>query len=169
MDLNAAKYPAEALFYTDIKSYEQNAGQSISKEANRLPALSCLPINSSWFWKKDFPTTPVKTAAELVNKNIVPLNEAYCNFILNVAPNTDGLIDDNTLATLKEIGQSWKNKGGLAQLPPTKAPLIASNIAKHQRCRSSWSDDMWIMDFANDDNFSTAWKSNKEVKQPGIV
>lgn len=25
---------------------------------------------------------------------------------------------------------------------------------------------MWIMDFANDDDFSTAWKSNKEVKQP---
>ncbi|MFV0330217.1 MAG: alpha-L-fucosidase, partial [Dysgonomonas sp.] len=27
MDLNAAKYPAQALFYTDIKSYEQGAGQ----------------------------------------------------------------------------------------------------------------------------------------------
>ncbi len=27
MDLNAAKYPAEALYYTDIKSYEQGAGQ----------------------------------------------------------------------------------------------------------------------------------------------
>ena len=45
MDLNAAKYPKDALFYTDIKSYEQNAGQHISKETNQLPALSCLPIN----------------------------------------------------------------------------------------------------------------------------
>ena len=32
MDLNAAKYPAEMLCYTDIKSYEQNAGQHISAE-----------------------------------------------------------------------------------------------------------------------------------------
>lgn len=40
MDLNAAKYPAEGMFYTDIKSYEQNAGQHISKETNTLPALS---------------------------------------------------------------------------------------------------------------------------------
>ena len=31
MDLNAAKYPREALFYTDIKSYEQGAGQKISR------------------------------------------------------------------------------------------------------------------------------------------
>ena len=41
MDLNAAKYPREALFYTDIKSYEQGAGQKIDPNANRLPALSC--------------------------------------------------------------------------------------------------------------------------------
>ena len=25
---------------------------------------------------------------------------------------------------------------------------------------------MWIMDFANDDDFNTAWKSNSTVKQP---
>jgi alpha-L-fucosidase len=166
MDLNAAKYPSDALFYTDIKSYEQNAGQNISKEANKLPALSCLPINNSWFWKKDFPQTPVKIADELVNKNIIPLNKVYCNFILNVAPNTDGLIDDNALAALKQIGQSWKNEGAISALPPTEAPVIASNIAKHKPCNSSWSDDMWIMDFANDDDFTTAWQSNKEVKKP---
>jgi alpha-L-fucosidase len=47
MDLNAAKYPAEGLFYTDIKSYEQGAGQHISTATNHLPALSCLPINSA--------------------------------------------------------------------------------------------------------------------------
>ncbi len=55
MDLNAAKYPAEALFYTDIKSYEQGAGQHISKGTNRLPALSCLPLQQNWFWKESFP------------------------------------------------------------------------------------------------------------------
>lgn len=58
MDLNAAKYPAEALFYTDIKSYEQGAGQHISKKTNRLPALSCLPLQASWFWKRVFRRRP---------------------------------------------------------------------------------------------------------------
>ncbi|PSL30712.1 alpha-L-fucosidase [Chitinophaga ginsengisoli] len=166
MDLNAAKYPTEALFYTDIKSYEQGAGQHISKEANRLPALSCLPINSAWFWKTNFPTTPVKDPVKLVDDILVPLNKAWCNFILNVAPNTDGLIDPNAVKALEEVGKRWKNTGAMPALTPAIAPIISSNIAKFQRSNSSWSDDMNIMDFANDDRFTSSWQSNPTVKQP---
>ncbi|UVV55087.1 alpha-L-fucosidase [Bacteroides thetaiotaomicron] len=117
MDLNAAKYPAEALFYTDIKSYEQGAGQHISKDTNRLPALSCLPLQQNWFWKESFPTTPVKSPAQMVNDNIIPMGKSYCNFILNVAPNRDGLMDANALKALKEIGKLWKNDGRVATVP----------------------------------------------------
>ncbi|WP_443936471.1 alpha-L-fucosidase [Pedobacter sp. MW01-1-1] len=166
MDLNAAKYPAEALYYTDIKSYEQGAGQHIEKESNLLPALSCLPINANWFWKTSFPTSPVRTADELVNKMIKPLNDAHCNFILNVAPNTEGLIDDNALAVLKEIGAKWKNDGPTVPFSKTIAPIISSNLAKYQASNSSWSDDMNIMDFANDDDFGSSWSSNPSVKFP---
>jgi len=166
MDLNAAKYPAEALYYTDIKSYEQGAGQHIQKESNKLPALSCLPINTAWFWKSDFPRVPTKTADVLVEQMIKPLNDAYCNFILNVAPNRDGLIDDNALATLTAIGSKWKNAGPVRALPVAEAPIISPNLAKKQAANASWSDDMWIMDFANDDSFTTAWISNPAVKEP---
>ncbi|HXB92250.1 MAG TPA: alpha-L-fucosidase [Puia sp.] len=166
MDLNSAKYPPEALMYSDIKSYEQGAGQQISKETNRLPALACLPLNAAWFWKKDFPSKPVKDPKMLIEEDIVPYNKIYCNFILNVAPNQDGLIDDNALAALGEIGRSWKNDGRVIQLPPTQAPIISSNIAKYRPANSSWSDDMWIMDFGNDDNFHTAWLSNPTVSAP---
>lgn len=166
MDLNSAKYPPEALFYTDIKSYEQGAGQKISTATNKLPALSCLPLNSAWFWKTDFPTTPVKDPKTLVNEDIVPYNKIYDNFILNVAPNRDGLIDDNALSALMSIGRLWTNDGSVATLPPVEAPIIASNIAKRQPATASWSDDMNIMDFGNDDNFRTSWISNPTVKAP---
>jgi alpha-L-fucosidase len=166
MDLNAAKYPADALYYTDIKSYEQGAGQHISKESNRLPALSCLPINRNWFWKERFPRAPVKDPAVLVNDNIVPMNNAYCNFILNVAPNRDGLVDPNAVAALEQIGKLWKNAGPTAPLPPNHAPLIASNLAKHRPTDASWSWDMNIMDFAVDDDFSTSWTSIDVVERP---
>lgn len=169
MDLNAARYPAEGLFYTDIKSYEQGAGQHISKEANRLPALSCLPINGSWFWKTDFPNTPVKDARTIVNDNIVPMGKAYCNFILNVAPNRDGLIDDNALETLKEIGRLWKGNEPAARLSATESPVISSNIAKFKRTDSSWSHGFEIMDFVNDDDFSTGWISHPSVQTPWIT
>ncbi|RAJ35768.1 alpha-L-fucosidase [Pedobacter cryoconitis] len=166
MDLNAAKYPSEALYYTDIKSYEQGAGQHISKETNKLPALSCLPLQTSWFWKTSFPATPVKDPLQMVNENLIPFNNAYCNFILNVAPNRDGLIDDNALAALKEIGKVWKNEGATQRLPAADAPIISSNLAKNQPSDGSWSDDMNIMDFANDDNFNTTWKANPRVEKP---
>jgi alpha-L-fucosidase len=166
MDLNAAKYPAEALFYTDIKSYEQGAGQHISKESNRLPALSCLPLQQNWFWKEDFPKTPVKSPEKMVNNNIVPMGDAHCNFILNVAPNRDGLMDDNALEALKEIGKLWKNNGHKADLPSADNPIIASNMAKHQPTEGTWSNDYAIYDFANDDDFGTCWNSSKEVKVP---
>lgn len=166
MDLNAAKYPSEALYYTDIKSYEQGAGQHISKENNKLPALSCLPINPSWFWKTSHPRDAVKDPVKLVNDNLKPFNNAYCNFILNVAPNREGLIDDNALAALKTIGTMWKNEGPVSKLPKYDAPIISSNIAKNKPSFASWSNDMWIMDFANDDDFETAWASNPTVKNP---
>ncbi|RAJ08239.1 alpha-L-fucosidase [Chitinophaga skermanii] len=166
MDLNAAKYPAEALFYTDIKSYEQGAGQHISTSTNRLPALACLPLQQNWFYKSNFATTPVKEAGKLVNEIIVPYNKAWCNFILNVAPNRDGLFDANAIDALKAIGKQWKNEGPVAPLPANEAPIIAENIAKHVAANSSWSDDMNIMDFANDDNFRSSWSSHPSVKQP---
>ena len=168
MDLNAAKYPPEVLYYTDIKSYEQGAGQNISREANHLPALSCYPINTHWFWKENFPTTPVKDPKALVNDNLIPFNKVWCNFILNVAPNRDGLVDDNAVAALREIGKLWKNEGSMPKLPPNDGPVISTNIAKHKPTNSSWSNDMSIMDFANDDNFRSAWRSNPSVKTPWI-
>lgn len=168
MDLNAAKYPKDALFYTDIKSYEQNAGQHISKESNLLPALSCLPINKSWFWKEEFPTSPVKDPTMIVKDNLEPFNQAYCNFILNVAPNRDGLIDSNAVEGLKQIGTIWKDNATVPELPVYDAPITATNIAKHKPDNSSWSDDMWIMDFANDDDFTTSWRSNKQVAKPWV-
>lgn len=166
MDLNAAKYPTEALFYTDIKSYEQGAGQHISKETNRLPALSCLPLQQNWFWKESFPTTPVKSPRQLVEENIIPMGKAYCNFLLNVAPNRDGLMDKNALEALKEIGKLWKNDGTLLEVPEAEAPIISSNMAKHQPAEGTWSYDYAITDFANDDDFGTCWNSHPDVKTP---
>ena len=162
MDLNAAKYPTEALFYTDIKSYEQGAGQHISKETNRLPALSCLPLQQNWFWKESFPTTPVKSPAQMVNDNIIPMGKAYCNFI----PNRDGLFDANALKALKEIGKLWKNDGYVADVPACDAPIIASNIAKYRPAEGAWSSDYAIFEFANDDDFGTYWNCNDNVKNP---
>ncbi|WP_443947452.1 alpha-L-fucosidase [Pedobacter sp. AW1-32] len=166
MDLNGAKYPAEGLYYTDIKTYEMGAGQRMAKDSKIMPSLACLPINTSWFWKTDFPTVPVRKPEEIVNNLIKPLNAQSCNFILNVAPNRDGLIDDNAIAALKEVGKIWKNEGAVAKLPALDLPIISSNIAIKKPANASWSDDMNIMDFANDDSYRTSWTSNPTISKP---
>jgi alpha-L-fucosidase len=166
MDLNGAKYPADGLYYTDIKTYEMGAGQRLAPDNKRMPSLGCLPINTSWFWKTDFPTTPVRDPGKLVHETLIPLNNASCNFILNVAPNREGLIDQNALDALAEIGRLWNNAGPTQTLSPIPAPIISSNLAKNEPANSSWSDDMNICDFANDDNFRTSWRSNPNVREP---
>lgn len=150
---NAGKYPREQLFYTDIKHYEQNAGQIIARATNDLPAQAGIPINLNWFWKDFFPASPVKSAEFIVNENLIPLNDAHCNFILNVAPNPDGLIDDNVIQELKKIGKLWKHPGKAPKLPIYKTPIIASNLAKHQKMNSSWAFDLFTSDYASDDDF----------------
>jgi alpha-L-fucosidase len=166
MDLNGAKYPAEGLYYTDIKTYEMGAGQRMSAESKVMPSLACLPINTAWFWKTDFPSLPVRKPQEIVDKLIKPLNAAGCNFILNVAPNRDGLIDENALTALKEVGTLWKNDAPSIPLPMLDLPIISSNIAINKPSNSSWSDDMNIMDFANDDDYKSSWISNPSVAEP---
>ncbi len=166
MDLNGAKYPPEGLYYSDIKTYEMGAGQRVGKESSLMPALACLPLQANWFWKTSFPDQPVKDPVKLVNETLIPLNKVDCNFILNVAPNRDGLIDNNALEALKKIGEIWHNEGPVTPLPPLDAPIISSNIAKKQASSSSWSDDDNIMDLANDDDFTTSWVSNITVAKP---
>ena len=163
MDLNGAKYPQETLYYSDIKTYEMGAGQRIGNEHNRLPSIACLPLQQNWFWETSHPTTPVKDPVKLVNEMLIPLNKENCNFILNVAPNRDGLMDENALAALKKIGELWHNDGPLPKLPALDAPIISHNLAKNQPANSSWSDDSAIMDFANDDDFTTSWVSNPTI------
>ena len=166
MDLNAAKYPREALFYTDIKSYEQGAGQKISTTENRLPALACLSIQRTWFWKESMPSDQLKDVQRLVDENVRPYNEAYCNFILNVAPNREGLMDNNAIEALRKIGEIWKNEGPTKPIPDCEAPITQRNIAKGRPTEYSWSYDYGIGDFANDDDFSSAWTSHSTVNEP---
>ena len=112
------------------------------------------------------PTDKLKDVKWLVDENIRPYNEAYCNFILNVAPNREGLMDDNAVEALRKIGQLWKHEGSTQPIPDCDAPIIQQNIAKGCPTEYSWSYDYGIGDFANDDDFGSAWTSHPSIKEP---
>ncbi len=166
MDLNGSKYPKDALFYSDISCYEQGAGEKISADENKLPSMACYPLQRTWFWKESFPTDELKDVDMIVRENIIPYNNAYCTYILNAAPNRDGLIDPNAVEAMARIGRIWSNTGHIVDVPEAPDPITGVNLAIGRSCDSSWSDDMNLMDFANDDNFKTSWVSSPEVKLP---
>lgn len=169
MDLNGAKYPADGLFYTDIKTYEQGAGQKIKNTEAALPSMACDHLQPTWFWKETFPTMELTSAESMVRDNIIPKNQAGCTFIMNVAPNRDGLFDANAVERLVEIGRLWHDDGKSVKIAETHAPIISTNLAKHTYAIGSWSYDCMLHDYANDDDFYSPWVSSKTVDKPWIM
>lgn len=169
MDLNGAKYPADALFYSDLKTYEQGAGQRIDNDKAWLPSMACDHLQPTWFWNSAFPAMELPSADKIIEENIIPKNNAGCTFILNAAPNTSGLLDDNAMQRLAEIGKKWKDNGKHIQIEEAPAPIIATNLAKYRPAGGTWSYDMEIHDLATDDDFHTSWVSNEKVKNPRLA
>jgi alpha-L-fucosidase len=154
-DYNEGRFPAPALYYSDIKQYEQHAGQTIPAHSV-IPSQSANTLQSVWFWKESFPTEPLRPAAQVVNEWLIPFNQGHCNLILNVAPNRDGRLDENAIDRLAAIGQLWKERQPASHLGA--AIVIATpNLAFAQpSCASSIADTSGP-DLANDNNPGTYW------------
>ena len=109
----------------------------------------------------------MRSAKQLVEKILIPYGKAHCSFVLNAAPNRDGLIDNNALQTLKEIGALCaKDVKNTYPVPVCEAPIVGRNLALGMPAEASWSYDICIMDFANDNDYKTAWYGMPEVKNP---
>ena len=154
-DHNAGQFPEPALYYSDIKEYEQHAGQKIPADS-LVPSQSGTTLQSQWFWKSDYPQQELTSAKQIVEEWLVPFNQGHCNLILNVAPNRDGRFDQNAIARLEEIGRLWKNPGPSPQIVPS-IQITTPNLAFAKRSFASSSADGSGPDLANDNNFRSSW------------
>jgi alpha-L-fucosidase len=154
-DYNAGRYPAPILYYSDIKQYEQHAGQTIPAHS-MIPSQSANTLQSVWFWKESFPREPLRPAAQVVNEWLVPFNAGHCNLILNVAPNREGRFDENAMERLAEIGQLWKDKKPALQLERAIG-ITTPNLAYARPSYASTIADTSGPDLANDDHPATYW------------
>ncbi|MGA8159971.1 MAG: alpha-L-fucosidase [Acidobacteriaceae bacterium] len=154
-DYNEGRFPAPALYYSDIKQYEQHAGQTIPAHSI-IPSQSANTLQSVWFWKESFPTEALRPAAQVVNQWLIPFNQRHCNLILNVAPNRDGRFDENAVDRLAEIGQLWKERQPAPHLEPAVA-ITTPNLAFAQPSYASSIADTSGPDLANDNDPGTYW------------
>ena len=157
-DYNQGRFPAPALYYSDIKQYEQHAGQTIPAHSI-IPSQSANTLQSVWFWKESFPTEALRPAAQVVNEWLIPFNQRHCNLILNVAPNRDGRFNENAIDRLVEIGQLWKERQPPPQLKPAVV-ITTPNLAWARPSYASSIADASGPDLANDNNPGTYWLAN---------
>ena len=165
-DYNQGRFPTPALYYTDVKQYEQHAGQTIPS-GSEVPSQSAMTLQSDWFWKLDYPTQVLRSAKQIVEEWLIPFNAHHCNLILNVAPNREGRFDQNAVNRLDEIGQLWRNRAPAPRLA-TAQQITTPNLASARPSYASSMADTKGPDLANDDVPGTFWQCDIE-EQSGWV
>jgi alpha-L-fucosidase len=96
------------LWDVDATLYEDSWGITPAAD-NTLPSTQMQKINSSggnnWFWDPNI--GGLMTATDIVQNNLQMLEGRWTNFLLNVPPNRDGLIDASMVAILTQVGSLW--------------------------------------------------------------
>ena len=158
-DLNASQYPASGLYYSDVKAFEQNAGQKVP-EGSDVPALSCVTLTDGWFWKQRDVDGHLKEVTTIVDEWLEPLNRRHCNLILNAPPTREGRLSPNVVRRLEEIGKAWTHRGPLAKLRE-HAVITTRNLATGKPIHASSYPDTVGPDQANDGDFRSSWSPDE--------
>jgi alpha-L-fucosidase len=155
-DLNASQYPPGGLYYSDVKAFEQNAGQKVP-EGSDVPSLSCVTLTDEWFWKQQDTNGHLKSVTTVVDEWLEPLNLRHCNLILNAPPTREGRLSPNVLRRLEEIGKAWKHPGPMAKLSE-HVVITTRNLATGKPIHASSYPDTVGPDEANDGDFHSSWR-----------
>ena len=154
-DLNASQFPSGGLYYSDLKAFEQNAGQKVPQESD-LPAFSCVTLTDGWFWKQKDIDGHLKPTETVVNEWLVPLNRRHCNLILNAPPTREGRLAQNVVERLAEIGKAWTHPGPAEKISE-HIVITTPNLASGQPIHASSYPDTVGPDLANDGDFKSSW------------
>ena len=106
------------LTLTQVVHYEATHGQHCPFD-NTIPSQQGPTLQPLWFWERSFAEGKLKPVDDVV-KELHFANTHFCNYLLNAAPNDKGLMDDNVVQRLKEIGEAVKLSDPLTSLPDIK-------------------------------------------------
>ena len=91
----------------DVFHYEEPMGEW-APAGNAYASQQGPTIQSAWFWKLSFPQESLMSVEDIVGKHLNVLKDRNCNFLLNCAPNRDGLMDENVVRRLAEVGKEFR-------------------------------------------------------------
>ncbi len=103
------------LSVTQVVHYEATHGQHCPYD-NTIPSQQGPTLQRAWFWEPEFANDELKST-ESILQELKFSNSHYCNYLLNAAPNKEGLMDNNIIERLKEVGSSVQLPADIKQLP----------------------------------------------------
>jgi len=123
---------------SDIFGYEYPYSLELPKPGNQIPTEVCDKLNQGWFANPEAPAVPIRTLDYVVNKMLRPLNDSHANLLLNCSPDKRGLMHEETVALLRQIGKEWdpsepSHAGdelyGISRAPVSKVPTVKKEAA----------------------------------------
>lgn len=131
-DCLIAEHNGNSNWQTDIIYYEGPKG--VFPPGNNVYASQmALTLTDGWFWHPDSPGK-VKDLSFTLDK-LQRLEPLYCNFMLNISPNRNGLFDDEVVKRLQEIGKAWKPNNNRLPLPPQ--PIVLRSCYEIKKITAS--------------------------------
>ncbi|WP_033194620.1 alpha-L-fucosidase [Ochrovirga pacifica] len=150
------------LAYTQVVHYEATHGQHIPYD-NTFPSQQGPVLQPTWFWEKGYEKLDLKPVDEIIDE-LQYTNQHYSNYLLNAAPNNKGLMDDNVVKRLQEVGKKVMLSKPYKRLPKVENP--------HKNVAVKTSSNLIPSEIKNrnllDLNLFTAWQAHKDDASPWI-
>ncbi|GAA3617365.1 alpha-L-fucosidase [Flavivirga amylovorans] len=143
---------------TQVVHYEATHGQHCPYD-NTIPSQQGPTIQPKWFWEKGNENGPLKSVKD-IKEELNFANAHYSNYLLNAAPNAIGLMDDNVVERLKEVGASITLSAPLAALPELKPVHQGVTVRA-----SSYSNDNYKPENVIDCDLFTRWQYTDEDQE----
>jgi alpha-L-fucosidase len=108
---------------TDVVFYEEPKGVWTAADNTYAACQGQTIAANGWFWHPDTPATSLLTADDIVRRHLGQLEPRWSTFILNCPPGPRGLLDDNIVTRLHEVGAQWRPNPARPPLPRQPARL----------------------------------------------
>lgn len=144
----------DAIYFEEPKGITAPAG-------NTYAACQGQTISSGWFWHPYTPTTEPMSLASIV-QHLNDLEPRYTNFIINCAPNRNGVIDPIVVNRLAQVGSAWSpnlSRPALPTQPVTIEYPVSPVNAYATYSYSPAEGPLKAIDGTSDDYWQTAWST----------
>jgi alpha-L-fucosidase len=156
----------ESPYDEDLVMYEEPRGV-FAPAGNTWSAVQGQKINqhggNDWFWSPDI--QGFLTTQQIVDDHINTLVPRYTNFILNCPPNREGLLDQDIVQALAQVGTYRQSHPATVPPPlPTQGPQNSNPYYLAAATASSGVAGN-VIDGSNDIGRYTVWQSSGSLPQ----